>query len=107
MKKHSLVRNAVHFALTTGVAASLTGLSATALAQDEDPKELEKQAVTGTRIKRVDIEGPEPVTVISREDIDASGDISVAEVLRGSTFNSFGSFKEQSGSSAQSQATIS
>ena len=108
MKKHSLIRNAVHFALTTGVAASLTGMSATAFAQEEEAdKELDKVRVTGSRISRVDLEGPEPVTVISREDIDASGDISVAEVLRGSTFNSFGSFKESSGSSAQSQATVS
>ena len=53
--------------------------------------------VTGSRIKRVDIEGSTPVTVISREDIDFSGDSTVAELLRSSTFNSFGSFRDQSG----------
>lgn len=104
MKKHNLLRNAVHFALTAGVA---TSFGATAFAADEDVAEQDKITVTGSRIQRVDIEGPAPVTVISREDIDASGDISVAEVLRGSTMNSFGSFKPSSGSSAQSQAVVS
>ena len=37
---------------------------------------LEEIVVTGSRIKRVDIEGPSPISVISREDIDASGEIS-------------------------------
>ncbi|NNF52304.1 MAG: TonB-dependent receptor [Gammaproteobacteria bacterium] len=104
MKKHNLLRNAVHFALTAGVASSFAGV---AYAADEDAAQQDKITVTGSRISRVDIEGPAPVTVISREDIDASGDISVAEVLRGTTFNSFGSFKPSSGSSAQSQATVS
>ncbi len=103
MKKHNLLRNAVHFALTAGVASSFASVAIAA----DDVAEQDKITVTGSRISRVDIEGPAPVTVISREDIDASGDISVAEVLRGTTFNSFGSFKPSSGSSAQSQATVS
>ncbi len=102
MKKHNLLRNAVHVALTAGVAT--TGGIAYAA---DDVAQQDKITVTGSRIQRVDIEGPAPVTVISRDDIDASGDISVAEVLRGSTFNSFGSFKPSSGSSAQSQAVVS
>jgi iron complex outermembrane receptor protein len=82
------------------------GAPAAVLAQD-DVAVQDKVTVTGSRIKRVDIEGPSPISVISREDIDATGDISVAEVLRGSSFNSFGSFKQRSGSSAQSQAAVS
>ena len=57
----------------------------------------EKVVVTGSRIKRADYEGPLPVTVIQREEIDASGEISVSEVLRTQTFNTFGSAKQQSG----------
>jgi len=100
------VRDAVRYALTAGVAASFVGAPAATLAQD-DVAVQDKVTVTGSRIKRVDIEGPSPVSVISREDIDATGDISVAEVLRGSSFNSFGSFKQRSGSSAQSQSVVS
>jgi iron complex outermembrane receptor protein len=114
MRQQDPVREAVRYALTAGVAASFVGAPAATLAQD-DVAVQDKVTVTGSRIKRVDIEGikrvdiegPSPVSVISREDIDATGDISVAEVLRGSSFNTFGSFKQSSGSSAQSQSVVS
>ena len=106
MTEQNPVRDAVRYALTAGVAASFVGAPASALAQD-DVAVQDKVTVTGSRIKRVDIEGPSAVTVISRDDIDSSGEISVAEVLRSSTYNTFGSFRQSSGSSAQSQATIS
>jgi iron complex outermembrane receptor protein len=63
----------------------------------EEGVELDSVEVTGSRIKRVDFEGPLPVTQISRQDIDASGDISVGELLRDQSFNSFGSFTPASG----------
>jgi iron complex outermembrane receptor protein len=106
MTERNPVRDAVRYALTAGVAASFVGAPAATLAQD-DVAVQDKVTVTGSRIKRVDIEGPSPISVISREDIDASGEISVAEVLRGSSFNSFGSFRQRSGSSAQSQSVVS
>ncbi len=106
MTERNPVRDAVRYALTAGVAASFVGAPAATLAQD-DVAVQDKVTVTGSRIKRVDIEGPSPVSVISREDIDASGEISVAEVLRGSAFNTFGSFRQRSGSSAQSQNVVS
>ncbi len=107
MTQRNPLQDAVRVALMGGVAASIAGVPATAVAQDEDVAKQDKVTVTGSRIQRVDIEGPNPLTVIDRDDIEASGEISVAEVLRGSTFNSFGSFKSSSGSSAQSQATVS
>jgi iron complex outermembrane receptor protein len=76
-----------------------------ALGQD-DVAVLDRVEVTGSRIKRVDIEGPLPISTISREDIDASGQISVAEVLRGTSFNTFGSWKPTSGFIAQSQSVV-
>ena len=106
MKSRNTIRDAVRFALTAGVAASVAQAPA-AFGADEDAARLDRVEVTGSRIKRLDIEGPSPVTVISREDIEASGDISVADVLRDSNFNSFGSFAESSGYTAQSQASIS
>ncbi len=107
MKERNPIRDAVRYALTAGVAASFAGVAPQAIAQDDDVAEQGLITVTGSRIQRVDIEGPSPVSVIDREDIEASGEISVAEVLRGSSFNQFGSFRQSSGSSAQSQATIS
>jgi iron complex outermembrane recepter protein len=102
--------SAIQFALFVGAASLVSG---NAVAQDQDEEETEQQAttldriqVTGSRLRRADIEGATPVIVIDRESIDASGDVSVAEVLRDSTFASFGNFRPQSGSSAQSLATI-
>ena len=101
--------SAIQFALFVGAASLVSG---NALAQDdedgaeEEATTLDRIQVTGSRLSRADIEGASPVIVIDREDIDASGDVSVADVLRDSTFASFGNFKPQSGSSAQSLATI-
>lgn len=53
------------------------------------------------------MEGSTPVAVIGRAEIERAGDISIADVLRKSSFNSFGSYSESSGSSWQSQATMS
>jgi iron complex outermembrane recepter protein len=68
------------------------------LAQDsKSDKEPENISVTGSRISSIDIDNPQPVSIITREDIELSGDNTVADVLRNSSFNSFGSWKGQSG----------
>ncbi|GAB3728907.1 TonB-dependent receptor [Luteimonas pelagia] len=102
--------SAIQFALFVGAASLVSG---NALAQDDQEEESDQQAttldriqVTGSRLTRADIEGAVPVVTIDREDIDVSGDVSVADVLRDTTFASFGNFKPQSGSSAQALATI-
>jgi len=80
-----------------------------ASAQDsatDETRTLDRIQVTGSRIRRADIEGAVPLTVIDRATIDASGDVSVADVMRDSTFASFGNFRPRSGSSAQSTADI-
>ena len=100
-----MLRRAVLAALY-GSAGSVL-LAAPALAQDDEAATLDRIEVTGSRIKRADIEGALPVTVIDREQLEISGDISVADFLRNTTFNSFGSFRPQSGSSAQSFAGLS
>jgi iron complex outermembrane receptor protein len=106
--KRNLLSEAVRFGIAAG-AVSLLGLTP-AFAQDdteEETAELERIEVTGSRIKRADVEGALPVTVIDRQELELSGDNSVADFLRNTTFNSFGSFRPQSGSSAQSVAQIS
>ena len=115
MSQQNLLSQAVRrglIALTALSASSLT-LSPAYAQEAEDPAEepqdattLDRIQVTGSRLSRADVEGAVPVIVIDRDQIDASGDVSVADVLRDSTFASFGNFKPQSGSSAQSLATI-
>ena len=75
--------------------------------EDEDQLELGRQVVTGSRIKRIDLEEARPVVVITREEIELSGQESVADVLRTSPVNTFGSAREVSGNSFVGQATIS
>jgi outer membrane receptor protein involved in Fe transport len=84
--------------LIAGSASFMTAPMAYAQSETENADEpIEKIQVTGSRIKRVDMESVSPVTVITAEDIQLSGDTTVAEVLRNSSVNTFGSYRGQSG----------
>ncbi len=107
MSNFNPLSGAIRFALLAGAASTFVAMPAFAQDAEEEATELDTIEVTGSRVKRADIEGALPVTVISRQQIDASGDVSVAEFLRDTTFNSTGSFRPQSGSSAQSGAEVS
>jgi iron complex outermembrane receptor protein len=92
--KTTQLRDAITFALAVGAtAAAGTGV---AFAQEEQPKEattLDRIEVTGSRIKRADIETSQPIFSLSRDDISAQGLTSVGDVIQnitanGSTLNS-------------------
>ncbi|MCU7996263.1 TonB-dependent receptor [Shewanella glacialipiscicola] len=104
MLKHNLLANSVRLALISGVAVA--AFTAPVALAAEDGAKVERIEVTGSRIKRTDLEGAVPVTVIDREAIDLSGQTSVTDLLRNTTFNSAGSFRPQSGSSAQGTASL-
>ncbi|MEJ1097229.1 MULTISPECIES: TonB-dependent receptor [unclassified Pseudoxanthomonas] len=81
----------------------LLALPSIALGQDTppDPTTLDAVTVTGSRIKRSEIEGRVPVQTLSREDIDRTGMTSIGEILQELTgsgsalntkFNSSGNF---------------
>jgi iron complex outermembrane recepter protein len=82
--KTSKLRDAIAFAL----AASATALAGTgvAFAQQQTDEErattLDRIQVTGTRIRQVDVETAQPVTFITREDIEKQGFQSVADILQ-------------------------
>lgn len=72
-----------------------------AQAQDEAARQLDRVEVTGSRIKKAEIEGQSPVMTISRDDIERSGITSVGDLLQRLTgagsalntkFNSSGNF---------------
>jgi iron complex outermembrane receptor protein len=69
---HALVQ-----ALGTGIALSLVAGGAAAQAQ-----KVEKIEVTGSNIKRVDVETASPVQIITQDDLRRSGATTVAEALR-------------------------
>ena len=62
---------------------------------------LETVEITGSRIKRAEAAGALPVTVVTREELEASGQTTVAEVIRNVSVMTAGNFRPQSGSSAQ------
>ncbi|MGN6704123.1 MAG: TonB-dependent receptor plug domain-containing protein, partial [Burkholderiaceae bacterium] len=116
MTNRKKLPQAIRFALLAGSVSLVAG---NAFAQDQTQDQqtttdtqqkastLEKIEVTGSRIKRAEVEGALPVTVITRKDIEVSGKTTVADLLQNSTFNSFGSNKPTSGSSAQSMSEMS
>ncbi|MBU2976661.1 TonB-dependent receptor [Alteromonas sp. C1M14] len=84
--------------ILAGTASILTTpLAFAQSADDDEAAPIEKIQVTGSRIKRTDLESVSPVTVITADSIELSGDTSVAEVLRNSSINTFGSYRGQSG----------
>lgn len=97
--------NCASVARAAGVATLTLAFSLGAIAQEEAETQppdtadnfeeegvgLDRISVTGTRVRRVDVEGALPVAVISPEAIDLSGETSVSDVIRNLTFNSFGS----------------
>ncbi|MFP7722930.1 TonB-dependent receptor [Lysobacter sp. A3-1-A15] len=96
-RRHALTR-AIHVSL-------LLALPGLAVAQDAPPTDdattLDTVQVTGTRIKRAEIEGQVPVQTVTREDIDRTGLTSIGDILQELTgsgsalntkFNSSGNF---------------
>lgn len=98
-------------ALVVAISAATT-LSNASYAQEEaqdttQGEKLEELVVVGSRIKRNSFEGASPIEVLSNLELETQGRVSVADALRNITANSFGSFAPSSGSSAQSQSTVS
>lgn len=74
----------------TGVAVAQEAPAPTA--SSDRPATLDGVTVVGSRIKRAEVEGPSPVVVISREQIDREGFQTVGDMLQTLTQNTTGSF---------------
>lgn len=57
------------------------------------PSQVEKIRVTGSRIKRIDLEGPSPVIVHTGEELKNSGYFSVSDFLKNTSLSNFGEAK--------------
>lgn len=104
-----LRRKPLSVAVASALVASAGMLSTAVNAADEmaDDGVLEEVVVTGSRIKSAVSDAPRPVSVLNRLDIELSGMESVSDVLRNSSFNTLGSFRERSGSSFGQVALVS
>ncbi|WP_454830259.1 TonB-dependent receptor plug domain-containing protein [Pseudoxanthomonas wuyuanensis] len=79
-------RSRLTMALVTALIVPATGAMAQEVQQSTAPSSdstatLDKVVVTGSRIKRAEIEGPAPVTVITAEDIEKQGFSTVYDAL--------------------------
>ncbi|MGI2260012.1 TonB-dependent receptor plug domain-containing protein [Shewanella sp. GXUN23E] len=94
MSKQTAVANAVRLGLFALVSASVSGvaLAQSAASQGADVERIE---VTGSRIKRTDMENASPVVVIGAADIEKGGFNSVQDVLDNLSQNSGGSMTQQ------------
>lgn len=77
---------------SAGVIAQDAAADKTADEKKEESKELEAVQVVGSRIKRSEIEGASPVTVISRADLELQGFQTVGDALQSLTQNTTSSF---------------
>ncbi len=74
---------------------STFGVAQVATAQQPAaPQRVERIEVTGSNIKRIDVEGVAPVQVITKADIERTGKSTIADVLRSISANSGNSLSE-------------
>lgn len=108
MYKQKQLSKAIHFA-SLGLIGSIVSIPQV-FAQNQETGEapiVEEVHVTGSRIVRsTDYQEGTQVVSFDREAIDATGTLTIADVLRDSPLNAYGSFNERSGSTAQSNAVI-
>jgi len=106
MYNNSKIAKAIRLAMMFGAAAT-TLVSTSAFSIEEiAEEEIERIEVTGSRIKRSDFESSTPVSVITASDIKASGFDSIADVIRHSSFNTLGSYRERSGTTFGGAALV-
>ncbi|MDO2948110.1 TonB-dependent receptor plug domain-containing protein [Aeromonas simiae] len=103
MLRKSRLSAAIALALVSAAAAAPSVFAAE---EGQNVEKLQKIKVTGSRISRVDVEGATPVVSVSKVKIEQSGQQTVADYLKQASYNSFGGYSAQSGSSFQSQATV-
>jgi iron complex outermembrane recepter protein len=81
-------------ALTGGAAAADTSAGPQKGAQTAPTETLESVVVTGSYLHRTDAETPAPVQVISAEEIDKSGKLTISDVIRGVSADNSGTLTQ-------------
>ena len=80
--------------LAVVVSTSILPIGSIALAQTEETVELEPLEVTGTRIKRTEIEGSSPLVVLDRKQIEQSGATTLNQLFKTVIYNAAGAIDE-------------
>ncbi len=85
------------------MASWVVGARAQTVQEPQSPQQLERVEITGSAIRRVPQEGPAPVEIITRKDIERTGATTVNELLRSIPsvdFNDFGELLSNSPSAS-------
>ena len=108
MTNKTMIAKAVKFALYSGFAASMAVGAPASFAADEDDgaEEAERIVVTGSRIKRTDIEGVSPVQSYSKEDLDISGHNTIQDFVRTLTTSNGNTGDDNNNSFANGTSTL-
>jgi iron complex outermembrane receptor protein len=88
--------------------SSSTQEAATVESRKPFPKDdkVEKMQVTGSRLKRTDVEGAVPVKILEAKDFERAGVESLSDLFRNQSENTFGSFNGGAGFISVGQATV-
>jgi outer membrane receptor protein involved in Fe transport len=81
MYSNSKSAKAVRLAMMFGAGAAAT-ISTQAISAEDSAEDVERIEVTGSRIKRADMEGANPVQIITREDLVTSGITNMGDILQ-------------------------
>ncbi|MGI2141273.1 hypothetical protein ACRN94_18770, partial [Shewanella baltica] len=76
MHRNNILTHSIRVALISSVVAA-TFTAPVAVAAEDGAKKVERIEVTGSRIKRTDMEAASPVLVMNREELEATGMISI------------------------------
>jgi outer membrane receptor protein involved in Fe transport len=82
MYNNSKVAKAIRLAMMVGATAAISAPAFSAEVDAEAVEVIEKIEVTGSRIKRVDMEGANPVQVITRAELVSSGITNMGDILQ-------------------------
>ena len=85
MFTNSKLAKSVKLACAFSAASAFSFSGAVQAQEEQEAVAVEKIEVTGSRIKRTDLEGAAPVVSITAADIKLEGDFTVADALRSSS----------------------
>ncbi len=85
------IATAIRSAMIATTGAILLNTPTVVIAEEDDEKKI---VITGSRIKRVNAEGPSPIVSVSREDMDKQGYATVADVIDGLSQNAGGTLDQ-------------
>jgi outer membrane receptor protein involved in Fe transport len=100
----SAIKTALYSSLVASVA--LSGVTFAQDSEDGDKENLDRLTVTGSRIKRTDLEGVSPVVSVTREELTSSGHNTLQDFVRTLTISAANNADDNNNSFANGTSTL-